>query len=125
MGLKTAIANAVASGFSALGSSSADGLQASMTYTTVTTGAYNPALGKTTNTTTTSTFDVIYYKVRDKEVDGIKIKINDIRVIFPQTRMANEPSQNDYVTLLGNKMEIVQYSQDPAGATWTLFLRGV
>lgn len=125
MGLKTTIANAVASGFNALGSSSEDGLQSSMVYTTVTTGAYDPATGKTTNTTATSTFDVIYYKVRDKEVDGIKVKINDIRVIFPQSRMSSEPSQNDYVTLLGNKMEIIQYSQDPAGATWTLFLRGV
>ena len=125
MGLKSAVANAVASGFNALGASSADGLQTEMTYTQVTTGSYDPTTGKTSNTTSNSTIDVVYYKVKDKEVDGVKIKINDIRVIFPQSRLSVTPSQNDYVTLLGKKMEIVQHSQDPAGATYTLFLRGV
>lgn len=125
MGLKTAIANAVASGFTALGTSDNDGLQASMTYTTVTAGSYDPATGKTTNTTSSSTFDVVFYAVRDKEVDGVKVKINDIRVVYPQVRRSTEPSQTDYVTFQGNKMEITQYSQDPASATWTLFLRGV
>lgn len=125
MGLKTAIANAVASGFNALGASSADGLQVSMTYTKVTKGSYDPSTGKTDDTTSDTTLDVIYYKVRDKEVDGAKVKINDIRVVFPQSRLGFEPSQSDYVNLLGNKMEIVLYSQDPARATYTLFVRGV
>lgn len=125
MGLKTAIANAVSSGFNALGTSSNDGLQTLITYTQVTKGAYSPTTGTTDNTTSDTTFDVVYYKVRDKEVDGIKIRINDIRVIFPQSRISFEPSHNDYITLNSVKMEIVQISQDPAGATYTLFVRGI
>jgi len=125
MGLKSLVANAVNSGFNALGSSSADGLQTSITYTQVTTGAYDTSLGKRSTTTSDTILDVIFYKVRDKEVDGIKVQINDVRIIFPQDRLAFEPSHNDYVTLNSRKMEIIQVRQDPASSTWVLFVRGV
>jgi len=125
MGLKSVVANAIGAGFNALGASGADGLQASVVYTQVTTGVYDPATGKRANTTSDITFDVIFYKVRDKEVDGIKIKINDIRIIFPQARISFRPNQSDFVTLNGAKMEIIQVREDPASSTWTLFIRGV
>ena len=125
MGLRTAIANAVASGFNALGASSADGLQTSITYTRVTTGSYDPLTGNTASTTSNTTLDVVFYKVRDSEADGTKVQVNDVRVIFPQSRLSFEPNQNDYITLAGRKMEIIVVSRDPANATYTLYTRGV
>lgn len=125
MGLKTAVNNAVKAGFNALGASSADGLQTSITYTQVTPGSYNTTTGKTTNTETDYTIDIIFYKVRDREVDGIKIKINDIRVIFPQDRLSFPPSANDYITLNSRKMEIIQVQFDPSNSVYILFVRGV
>ena len=125
MGLATLVKNAVESGFNALGASSADGIQTSIVYTKVVAVSYDPLIGKRVNTTTSSTFDIIFYAVRDKEVDGIKIKINDIRLIFPQSRLLSPPSANDYVTLKGRKLEVIQIQEDPASATYTLFVRGV
>lgn len=125
MGLGTVVRNAVSSGFNALGSSSSDGLQTEIVYTKVVTGSYDSSTGKRSNTTSSTTLDVIYYKVRDKEVDGVKIKINDIRIIFPQSRLSFSPSADDYITFGGERYEIIQIIKDPANAVWLLFVRGV
>lgn len=124
MGLKSAIQNAVKAGFVAMGSSANDGLNTSAVYTRVVTGAYDTSTGSVAKTTTAYNIDVIFYKVRDREVDGIKVKINDIRIIFPQSLISFEPSANDYITINGNKMDIIQTIQDPASAVYILFARG-
>lgn len=125
MGLKTAINNAVKSGFNAMGSSANDGIQTAITYTQVAVGSYDPTTGQRSTTTTDTTFDCIFYKVRDKEVDGIKIKINDIRLVFPQDRIDFDPSADDYITLNSRKFEIIQIREDPTSSVWVLFIRGV
>lgn len=125
MGLSSVVKNAVSAGFSAMGASNSDGLQTAMVYNRVVVGDYSTSTGKRSTTITTVSLDAIFYKVRDKEVDGIKIKINDVRIVFPQDRLTFAPSANDYITLNGRKMEVIQIIEDPAKATWLLFVRGV
>jgi hypothetical protein len=124
MGLKSVVQNAVKAGFSAMGSSANDGLNTSAVYTKVETGAYDTTTGTIAKTLTAYDIDVIFYKVRDREIDGIKVKINDIRIIFPQSLLTFSPTANDYITINGNKMDIVQIQQDPASAVHILFVRG-
>lgn len=125
MGLKTAIAKAVEAGFNAMGSSDRDGIQTSMEYVRLTKGDYNPMTGKAEDKEERYTFDVVFYKVRDREVDGEKVKINDIRVVFPRARLPLVPNSDDHIFLRGKRMEIVNEILDPAEATYILFVRGV
>lgn len=125
MGLASVVKNAVSAGFNAMGASADDGLQTAMTYNRVVVGEYSTTTGKRVTTVSATPLDAIFYKVRDKEVDGIKIKINDVRIIFPQSKLLFAPSANDYITLSGRKMEVIQIIEDPARATWLLFVRGV
>lgn len=124
MGLKSVVQSAVKAGFTAMGSSANDGLNTSAVYTKVETGAYDTTTGTIAKTLTAYNIDVIFYKVRDREVDGIKVKINDVRIIFPQSLLTFSPSSNDYITINGDKMDIVQIQQDPASAVHILFVRG-
>jgi hypothetical protein len=125
MGLASVVKNAVSAGFNAMGASTDDGLQTAMTYNRVVVGEYSTTTGKRVTTVSATPLDAIFYKVRDKEVDGIKIKINDVRIVFPQSKLLFTPSANDYITLSGRKMEVIQIIEDPARATWLLFVRGV
>jgi hypothetical protein len=125
MGLASVVKNAVNAGFNAMGASADDGLQTAMTYNRVVVGEYSTTTGKRVTTVSATPLDAIFYKVRDKEVDGIKIKINDVRIVFPQSKLLFTPSANDYITLSGRKMEVIQIIEDPARATWLLFVRGV
>jgi hypothetical protein len=125
MGLKSVIATAVQSGFTALGASANDGLQVSVTYSRITdTGTYNPSTGaKSSPTKTDSVFDSLFYDFELTEVDGDKIKVGDQKIIFPSSRIAFTPSATDYVTISSVKWSITNYFQDPAEATWIIQLR--
>jgi hypothetical protein len=126
MGLKTLLGNSVQAAFKVLGSSTADGLQEAVTYHRVTSiGAYSAATRTTATVVTDILFDAVMYSVRDREIDGIKIRVDDARLIFPQSVLSVEPNATDSLTVRGEKWEIVNVSSDPASATWTLFIRGV
>ena len=121
MGLKATIANAVASGFSAIGD-----VKVTATYTQITKGTYNPVTGNSPPTETTYTItDTVFYSARDREIDGIKILVNDRRLMFQQTSLPITPSQDDKIIVDGRNYNIVNIIEDPAQATWTLFIRGV
>ena len=125
MGLQTIIANAIGTAFDALGTSTADGLQVSVAYYRVTAlGTYSPSTGTSAATEVLSTFESIFYASRDREIDGIKILVDDKRLIFPQTRISFAPSQDDRIVIGTDKYNIVNIIPDSAGATWTLHIRG-
>lgn len=125
MGLKTAIRKAVNAGFNAMGASDRDGLQTRITYVQLSQGEYDPISGKAEDKVVQYNLDAIFYKVRDREVDGDRVKINDIRLVFPAERLPVPPSSEDHIILMGNRMEIVNQILDPAQATYILFVRGV
>ena len=125
MGLKTTIATAIGTAFTALGASASDGLQVSVSYYRVTAlGSYNTSTGVKTPTEALSTFDSIFYAARDREIDGIKILVDDKRLVFPQSRIAFAPSQDDRIEIGTDKYNIVNIIPDPAEATFVLHIRG-
>jgi len=125
MGLKSTIANAINTAFVALGESSADGLQVSTNYYQVTSlGSYDPVAGTKTPVEALTTFESIFYSARNREIDGIKILVDDKRLIFPQTRLTFTPTHDDRVEIGSDKYNIVNVIQDPAEATWQLWIRG-
>lgn len=125
MGLSTVVANAIESGFKALGASDEDGLQVSVAYYRQTSsGVYNPSTGTTTPTEELSTIDAIFYAERNREVDGIKIDVHDRRLIFPTSRVSFDPTTKDRVEIGTDTFNVVDAYQDPAQATWTLHIRG-
>lgn len=125
MGLKTAIQNAVKSGFTALGESSKDGLQVSITYSQITSnGTYDPSTGAKSGLVSSDTiFDAIQYDININELDGKKVLVGDQKVIFPSDRISFTPSFDDYITIGSQKWSIIMFTQDPAGATWELLVR--
>lgn len=126
MGLKSLITDAIETAFDVLGESTEDGLQVSVAYYQVTgQTSYNSTTRKKTATEVLTTFESIKYDARDREIDGIKIKVGDARLIFPTSRLSFAPSHDDRVEIAGVKWNIVNAYQDPALASWTLFIRGV
>ena len=114
MGLKSLLANSIETAFNVLGASDEDGLQVSIGYyRAVSEGAYNTTTRVKTVNEELNVFDGIKYAARDREIDGIKIKVGF------------EPNHDDRVVIGGVNFNIVNVFQDPAGVTWNLFIRGV
>ena len=125
MGLKSIIANAVGTAFDAFGTSTADGLQVVTNYYRVTAlASYSPTTGNKAATEVLSAFQTIFYSARNREIDGIKILVDDKRIIFPQSRISFTPTHDDRVEIGADKYNIVNVIEDPAEATWQLWLRG-
>lgn len=123
MGLKSLINSSIETAFTILGASDADGLQQAITYNRITSGAYNPVTGVTTDTTASTVFDAILYAARDREIDGIKILVDDLRLVFPFSRISFIPSHNDTVSVGGQTYNIVNQFTDSSESIYTLFIR--
>lgn len=110
--------------FPVLGTSNEGGMQKSIAYYRVTAGTFNPATDTKSDTEALSTFEGIAYQARNREIDGIKIMVDDLRLIFPQSRISFVPSADDRVEIGTDKYNIVNVIPDPVDATWTLYIRG-
>jgi len=125
MGLNTIIGNAVNTAFAVLGTESADGLQiVANYYRTTVLGSYSPATGTTSKTEVLYPLDAVFYAARNREEDGSKIMIDDKRIIFPSSIISFSPTQDDRVVIGSDEYNIVNFYQDPAKATWIIWLRG-
>jgi hypothetical protein len=126
MGLKSVIASAVSQAFNALGASDEDGVQQSIDYYQVTgVAAYDPDLGTSVPTEVLNTFDAVVYRIRTREIDGIKIDVDETRAIFQQSEVSFIPNKDDRVEINLVKYNVIDVEKDPADATWVLQLRGV
>ena len=125
MGLKSLLNNSILTAFNVLGASDADGLQQEVVYSRLTAqGSYSPTLGTAaTSTTKDYTFDAISYAARDREIDGIKILVNDLRLVFPYSRISFVPSHDDTVSVGGKVYNIVNQFADSSESIYTLFIR--
>lgn len=110
--------------FPVLGVSADGGIQISIDYYRTTEGTYNPATDTKTDSEALTTFEGVKYQARDREIDGIKILVDDLRLIFPQSRVAFKPSHSDRVEIGTDKYNIINVITDPVNATWTLYIRG-
>lgn len=125
MGLNSVIKSAVAKAFTAIGASADDGIQQSISYYQVTgIGAYDPDTGLNAPTETLSTFDAVVYHSQRREIDGIKVDINETRALFQQTEIAFTPVKDDRVVIGSDRFNVIDVHKDPVDATWVLHLRG-
>jgi len=125
MGLKSVITSAVAQAFTALGASDEDGVQQSINYYQVTgTSTYDPDLGKNVPTEVLTTLDAVVYHSVIREIDGIKVDVDETRALFQQSQISFTPTKDDRIEVGSDKYNIVNVSKDPVDTTWVLQLRG-
>ena len=125
MGLNSLIANSIETAFNVLGASDKDGLQVSISYYQVTSkGSYSPTTGTNSPIESKTIFDGIRYQSREREIDGVKVQIDETRLVFPSSRINFSPTADDRVEIGVEKYGVVTAFQDPAGASWTIYLRG-
>lgn len=118
MGLKkSTIIKAVASAFKGIGE-----LVGSCTYRRTAT-VYTPGTGSVkTNTDYTVPITITGYS--QFEIDRVNILSTDSRGLIQQKDLSVTPVvATDTVISKGKTYNIIRYTQDPAGAIWTLHLR--
>lgn len=118
MGLRSTIDKAVGTAFKAAGD-----IPKTLTYHSITIGAYNPATGTTSTTTATHSVQYIRQDYSAIEIDGEVVKPYDKRVILRQSTLPVTPKLTDTVVIDAVTWNVVNFEQDPAGATWVLQLR--
>lgn len=118
MGLRTTIDKAVGTAFKAAGD-----IPIAVTYNSITIGAYNPATGTTSTTTASHPVEAIRDDYKAYEIDGEAIKPFDKRILIRQSKLPVTPKLTDTVVIDAVTWNVVNFEQDPAGATWILQLR--
>jgi hypothetical protein len=84
-------------------------------------GGYDPATGSVSSTTETYTGRGVFGGYSAMEVDGQHVLATDVRLTALQSEITSSPEVGD--DLAGYR--VITVMQDPAGATYTLQLRGV
>lgn len=75
--------------------------------------------------------DVIYTgrgtfsSYNDSEIQSSQIDISDIKLLCLQSEVTSKPEIDDIITQDGKDRTVLRVSQDPAGATWIVQLRGL
>lgn len=119
MGMRAAISNAVGAAFTAVGD-----IAESVTYRR-TASAYNPATGTNTVTNTDKTVSAIFTRYSQIELArSTGINVTDLKMTVRTSTLALVPNiATDKVVRSSKTFNIIDYSSDPAGATYTLQLR--
>lgn len=76
-----------------------EGLGFSVTYTSVTPGAYNPATGSSTPSTSTETVIAIEETFSQKELVAGLVQVNDMAIAIPAANLTASPKPSDTVTI--------------------------
>jgi hypothetical protein len=116
MGLRSEIQADIAEAFDA---DLADAVQA-FTGTRTVTGAYDPSTGTSSTTTTTYTGRGVFGGYKVGEFDGQHIRATDTMLTALQSETTDTPKVGDDIAGL----RVMDIGNDPAGATWSIQLRG-
>ena len=119
MGLSATIGRAVGSAFTALGD-----LVKTATYRR-TSSSYDPATGANTVTNSDTSVSAVFTKFTELEIQrSTGMQVTDVKMTIQQSAITVTPStQTDRVLYGGKTYAIVNFTPDPAGATFTLQLR--
>lgn len=120
MGLQQTFKNAAKTVFAAAGD-----VKRTITYTKVLPGVYNPSTGTTSPTETSESFLGIVAGYSAHDADGSKILTTDSRLLFEYGLLTirSTPSKDDYLTVDGDRYEIIDFKTDPALAHWNIQVR--
>ena len=97
-----------------------------VTFRRVTTGAYDPATGASTPSTSTTTIRGVLDQVSEREVNDL-IKGTDKKLTIAAADLSFDPSTSDEVTVGGQIMQIIQIKkveQDNTAIVYEILLRG-
>lgn len=83
-------------------------------------GGFDPVTGMGNPSTTTYTGRGVFGAYRLDQIDGTLILATDKELMALQAEVTDTPQVNDTI----NGLRAVRVEQDPAGATWTIQLRG-
>ena len=120
MGLRDTIAKGVNSVFTALGD-----IPETATYRRQS-SAYDPSTGVNSQIDTDFTLPVIFTSYQNFEIDRVAILSTDVKAIVKQEDMGTTiPSSttDKIIRSNGEVFHVLRYSEDPAGATYTIQLR--
>ena len=120
MGLKSTFQNAAETIINAFG----DIRHTTIAYHSLGTMSYNATLGTMTETgdsdiTTTAIFD----EVKSEEVQDRDVLMTDQKLLVANNDISVTPKVGDYVTISGDRYNVVDWLTDPAEALYTLFVR--
>lgn len=118
MGLSQQIQSAIATGFAALGD-----VKQAITYTTSVEGVYDPSAGNSDAVETDYPLDVVIAEYDAHQIDGTLVRANDRQIIVDAISVTFTPKPGDKITNDTNEYHVVNASQDPAKASWTMQVR--
>lgn len=119
MGLQSVFKSLAQAAFVAVGD-----IPVSVTYTHVTGNpTYTPATGTVTDSTTDYTVSVVFNQYKAADVDGANILSTDQQALIPVENLGCTPSNHDYMTVDGERWNVVDKETDPAEALWILQIR--
>lgn len=90
-------------------------------------GDYDPVTDSYTQATTAITYDGrgVFGRYSDFERQDTQIDITDVKLLCLQAELLVVPKVDDEITADGVTRRVLNVTQDPAKATWTLQLRGL
>jgi len=118
MSLKEAFRKAALAAFAAAGD-----VKRSVSFRSITTGAYNATTGTVTETYTDYAVSMIIVRVQAKEVGQGIIKTEDRWALIPQYSLTPVPKINDLIIESSNEWRIVLIKDDGADALWKFLVR--
>lgn len=116
MGLRDELTADVAEAFD---TDLADAVQ-SFTGERVAAGGFDPVTGMGNPSASTYAGRGVFGTYRLDQIDGTLILATDKELLALQAEVTDAPQVNDTI----NGLRVVRVEQDPAGATWTIQLRG-
>ena len=84
---------------------------------------YDVAVGAVETKSSAYTINVIKELYNNKEIDGTRIKLTDLKISFPANSLEIVPASTDSITIGDKKYSIISITTDPATAVWTMQIR--
>ena len=119
MGLKSTFQNAAETIIDAFGD-----VADTLNYHSLGTFSYNPITGGNTESGDSDvSIKAISDEIQSNEIQGRDVKMTDRKLLVANNDISVTPKVGDYVTISGDRFNVIDYSADPAIALYTLFVR--
>ena len=119
MGLKATFQNAASTIVSAFGD-----VGSTFIYHSLGTFTYDPVTGGNIESGDSDvSINAISDEISSDEVQGRDVRMTDRKLLVANNDISVTPKVGDYVTIFGDRFNVIDYRVDPAEALYTLFCR--
>lgn len=98
-------------------------LAETVVYTKVASGLYDPVSGNTTNTSATYTFNAVFGRFGQNEIDGKNVIATDARLTVAFLDLPVEPQAQDSLVVKGRPWKVIRAVGSPGDSVWTIHIR--